>query len=415
MKNNITTGLKFSGLLSLLLLFSSCLKDDCRHTYKITVPVYAKLSVLRASVQSTAPQPINNTGKLYVNGDRIYLNEPGKGIHVIDNSRPDHPVQTAFLKIPGNVDMYIKDNILYADMYCDLAAIDISNPANIAVKKFLTKTFPDKAINSISTNPDSIDVITGWTTRDTTVSCAANGSVIYPGGIAFYSQSAASSSGPKQASGAAGSMARFAAVNDYLYTVSTSSLSVINISEASNPVFIQAKNIGWNIETIFPYNNKLYLGARSSMSVYDLQSPANPQLSASASHWCSGDPVVADDHYAYVTLHAANICDNTVNQLEIYSFSSLQSAALVKTYPLSNPQGLSKEGNLLFICDGKDGLKIFDASNVTALKMIKQLSGMETYDVIAANGIAYLVAKDGLYQYDYSDTANIQLLSKLTK
>jgi hypothetical protein len=47
--------------------------------------------------------------------------------------------------------------------------------------------------------------------------------------------------------------------------------------------------------------------------------------------------------------------------------------------------------------------------------MIKQFSGMETYDVIAANGIAFLVAKDGLYQYDYSDATDIKLLSKLTK
>jgi hypothetical protein len=415
MKNNITTGFIFISLLSLLLLFSSCLKDDCRHTYKITVPVYAKLSALRAAVQSTTPQPINSTGKLYVDGNRIYLNEPGKGIHVIDNSQPAHPVQTAFINIPGNVDMYIKDNILYADMFCDLAAIDISNPAHISVKKFLTKTFPDKVVYTLSTNPDSINVITNWITKDTTVSCAGNGGVVYPGGIATYSQSTISNSAPKANSGAAGSMARFAAVNNYMYTVSTSSLNVININETSNPLFVQTKNIGWNIETIFPYKNKLYLGASTSMSVYDLQNPADPRLLSSATHWCSGDPVVADDNYAYVTLHAANICNSTVNQLEIYSFSTLQSAVLIKAYPLTNPQGLSKDGNLLFICDGKDGLKIFDASNVSALKMIKQFSGMETYDVIAANGIAFLVAKDGLYQYDYSDATDIKLLSKLTK
>jgi len=411
---NISTAFKSLCFLSFLLAFSSCLKDDCRHTYKIAVPVYSKLSVLRASVQSKGPQSINSTGKLFVDGNHIYLNEPGKGIHVIDNSHPNHPVQTAFINIPGNADMYLRGNILYADMYCDLAAIDISNPSAISVKKFLTKIFPDKAAYSTSTNPDSINVITNWITKDTTVSCGGNGGVYPVGGNMMLSNTATSLS--KSVSGAAGSMARFAGVNDYMYTVSTSTLSVININEASNPLFVKGKSIGWNIETIFPYNNKLYLGAGNSMSVYDLQTPEDPQQLSWNGHWCSGDPVVADDNYAYVTLHAANICNSVVNQLEIYNLNtSSQSPTLLKTYPLTNPQGLSKDGNLLFICDGKDGLKIFDAGNVAALKLIKQFSGMETYDVIAYNGIAYLVAKDGLYQYDYSDVANITFLSKLTK
>jgi len=50
---------------------------------------------------------------------------------------------------------------------------------------------------------------------------------------------------------------------------------------------------------------------------------------------------------------------------------------------------------------------------VMDLQLLKHSSGPETYDVIAMNGIALVVAKDGLYQYDYTDTANLRLLSKL--
>ena len=35
------------------------------------------------------------------------------------------------------------------------------------------------------------------------------------------------------------------------------------------------------------------------------------------------------------------------------------------------------------------------------------------YDVIAQNGIAIVVSSNGIYQYDYSDLANIHLISKL--
>jgi hypothetical protein len=87
---------------------------------------------------------------------------------------------------------------------------------------------------------------------------------------------------------------------------------------------------------------------------------------------------------------------------------------LIKKYNLNNPFGLSKDGDLLFICDGKDGLKIFNAKDVNNITLLKQITLPETYDVIAYNGLAIVVAKDGLYQFDYSNPANVKLLSKIS-
>jgi hypothetical protein len=75
--------------------------------------------------------------------------------------------------------------------------------------------------------------------------------------------------------------------------------------------------------------------------------------------------------------------------------------------------GLSKDGNNLFVCDGKDGLKVYNAADVNNLQLIKQLNDAVDYDVIAQNGIAIVVASNGIYQYDYSDLTNIHLISKL--
>jgi hypothetical protein len=415
MKRNISAVLATTGLLLVSFLFSSCLKDTCRHTYKIMTPVYKKLTDLRAAVKSTAATTIVNTGKLYLKDNWIFLNEQNKGIHVIDNSNPAHPVKAAFINIPGNIDIAVTQNTLYADLYCDLAAIDITDPRHITVSSFLTNTFPDKSSNPTTGNPDSINVITDWASRDTTVSCDQNliscGTCPNPVFYTANNSPAPSSSATSGKSGVAGSTARFATVGVYMYAVTTSNLNVIDLYEPSNPSLIQRKNIGWNIETIFPHNNKLYIGAGSSMSVYDLQNPIDPQQLSWSGHWCSGDPVVADDNYAYVTLHNENICHNTVNELEIYDLNSPGNP--LSTYFLTSPQGLSKDGNLLFICD--NGLKIYDASDVHGIKLIKQIDGIQTSDVIASNGIAYLVAKDGLYQYDYSDSKNIHLLSKLSK
>ena len=81
---------------------------------------------------------------------------------------------------------------------------------------------------------------------------------------------------------------------------------------------------------------------------------------------------------------------------------------------MTNPHGLSKDGNTMFICDGTGGLKIYNTSDISNLQMIKQITGIETYDVIAFNGNALVVTKDGLYQYDYSNLNNIHLRSKIT-
>ena len=75
---------------------------------------------------------------------------------------------------------------------------------------------------------------------------------------------------------------------------------------------------------------------------------------------------------------------------------------------------VSGDGSGNFICDGKDGLKVFDATNVYSVKLVKQLSGMEAFDVISANNKVLVIAADGLYQYDYTDTGNIKLLSKIS-
>jgi hypothetical protein len=416
MKKTSSAVLAPALLLVLVCLFSSCLKDNCRRTYKLFTPVYKKLTDLRAQVKSQPAATVTHAGKLFTSGKWIFLNEQNKGVHVIDNSNPAHPVKTGFINIPGNIDLYAKGNILYADLYSDMLAIDISDPRHISVTKFLTNTFPDKSGYDVSTNPDSINILTDWTSRDTTVDCAAvNSWYNCPNCNTFYfaaSQNAtAPSAAGKSNSGQAGSMARFAAVNNYMYTVSARDLSIIDISSAPNPLFVQKKTIGSDIETIFPYNNKLYIGGSSSMTVYDLQDPLNPAQLSWSGHWCSHDPVVADDKYAYVTLHEANVCGSKINQLEIYDLSTPTSPWLVKAYPLTYPQGLSKDGDLLFVCD--DGLKVYNAANPGNLQLLKHLKAADTYDVIAQNGLAIVVAKDGLYQYDYSDLKNIHFLSKL--
>jgi hypothetical protein len=417
MKRQTIMAMQLAFACMFLLSLNSCLKDNCSRTYTIYRPVYKTLAEVRADMKSNAPREIESPGKIYLYGNYIFLNDQQQGIHVIDNSQPTKPRNIAFINIPGCADMAVKGSTLYADSHGDLVTFDISNPLQVVAKKFLNNVFPHRAQyyiqNGTTFNPDSIQQVAGWTRKDTTVDCDTYRRYY----DLYYASSRADAFGnyaAPQVGGIGGSMARFTLMNNYLYTVTNTQLKTFDISNPQNPEFKTSLQPGnWTIETIYPFKNRLFIGTMSGMYVYDATNGSNPTLKGQFEHARSCDPVVADDNYAYVTLRSGTQCQGFTNQLDVVGIANLDYPTLTKTYQMTNPHGLSKDGNLLFICDGKDGLKVYDASNVTSLKLLKHLKGMETYDVIAWNKIALVVAKEGLYQFDYTNANDIRLISTI--
>ncbi len=417
----LTAAILIIGFLSFCL--QGCVKDSYKRTYSYTYykPVYKTTAEVRANIKSNTPRPVERPGKLYLFGKYIFLNEIDKGIHVIDNTNPSNPQNIAFIDIPGNMDIAVKEDILYADLYTDLIAIDIANPRSVVLKKVVEAVFPHRYWNS-GFMADSTKVIASWEKRDTTIveksevdRWLKSGSVFLS--AQFDSRSASSSSYANVSAapyGVGGSMARFTIAGNRLYTVGYSDLDVFTITNPADPVNTARKGLGWNIETIYPFMDKLFIGSQSGMFVYSISNPDNPVQAGQFNHVRSCDPVIADTKYAYVTLRSGTACQGFTNELDVLSLNNFMNPALLKVYNLTNPHGLSKDGTTLFICDGQAGLKIYDAADVMNLKMLKQIEGIETYDVIALNGNALVVARDGLYQYDYSNLSNIKLLSKIT-
>lgn len=424
MKRHSVSVLQLLVTVILSVFFATCDKEHCTHSYTLYKPIYKTLSEVRANMKSNPAQPLVSTGKIYIYGNYIFLNEANEGIHVIDNSQPSAPKNIAFINIPGNLDLAVTGSTLYADSYGDLVAFDISNPLKVTAKKFLNNVFPYRAAyyyysgSIMPVNTDSIKVVCGWEKRDTTVSCDSY-NMLY---ATYYSAASADASGSfaspsmekSTTGGMGGSMARFTLMNDYLYTVSTHELSAFNISIPQDPKFVNKTLIdNQNIETIYPFKNKLFIGSTAGMYIYDVSTPGSPVKQGQFTHARSCDPVIADDNTAWVTLRTGTTCGGSINQLDAVNITDVTKPSLIKAYNFTSPFGLSKEGNVLFICDGKAGLKVYDAARSDDIKLIKQINGLETYDVIAWNYRALVVAKDGLYQFDYSDLNNIRLLSKI--
>ena len=436
--NNLTTssGKMLLAVLFFLLptvLFTGCLKDKCEQTsaYKYFKPVYLSLSDLRKAVKTTAASDLKDVGKVYYKDQFIYVNEINKGIHVIDNHNPSAPQNIAFINIPGNVDMAVKGNILYADSYIDLVAIDITNPVSVTEVNRVTEVFPERIyVNGYMGNA-TLGVITDWIERDTIVTQDCNtykggcffGNQYEGGGIymsadfastsALSSSSTATTTTASPGTGIAGSTARFCIYQNYLYTLDNSSMKLFDVSNAANPVQGSIVSIGWNIETIFPYQDKLFIGSTNGVFIYDNSNPSSPTQLSQFVHATSCDPVVVSGNYAYSTLRSGTTCNGFTNQLDVIDISNINSPVLKASYQMTNPYGLGIDSTALFICDATSGLRIFDATDPLNIISTQVITGINPFDVIPVNNDLIVVAEDGLYQYDYSNTSNLQLLSKI--
>lgn len=403
-----------------IFVLSGCLKDSAKQTYTVTRPILAKMSDIRSGIKMEGPSNVASPGKMYLYGNTIFLNESGKGIHIIDNSNPANPINKYFLPIPGNYDMAVNGNILYADCFTDLLAFDISNPNQLVLKSFISQVFPDKQFQN-GFYIDSGFCAIGWNSKDTSITVGlGTDQVIWIGGGMLFSSSSMAlassfSSDKSAANGKAGSMAKMAIQNGWLFGVSNSKLQVIDISQADKPNLSKSILTSSLNETVFPFKDKLFIGSQTGMSIYSVSNPSQPIFQSMFSHARVCDPVIADDTHAYVTLRSNGLtCMGNLNEMNVLDIRNIQSPILLKTYPFAHPKGLSKEGNTLMVCDGEIGVKIYDASNPENIKLLQSLALEEAYDVICYNNIAYISAKDGLYQYNFSKPDQTRLISKIS-
>lgn len=400
-------------VVSPLLVLSSCMKDKITRTYQIAVPVIAEKSAVLASIKASPSVMPANTGKIFVYGRYIFMNEPGKGVHMIDNQNPATPMFRAFIPVPGNYDIAVKGNILYADMHTDLLAIDITNPLIPELKKVVADVFPDRRYQ-MGYFVDTNKVIVGWNVKDTTVKVGDDLNAIPGWGCVNCLMELGGNSNVRSATGQAGSMSRMVIVNDHLYSVSNSYLSVHDISQAADPVKQNGMYWGGDLETLFPFKDKLFIGSASGLLIADISNPVKPIMTGVFAHARACDPVVTDGEKAYVTLRSGNFCAGTIDQLDIVDVKNVNAPFLIKTYPMFNPHGLGLNGNFLYLCDGDDGLKVYDVTQSNAIRLVEQLKIDDAYDVIIQDNRLLMVAGKGLYQYQILANGRLKFLSVFT-
>lgn len=405
------------------LSFSSCLKDSCERTvsYIRLEAVYKTSQEIRdATAVGEAPRALKNPGQLYYYDNKIFINERREGIHVIDNTDPVHPQNIAFIAIPGNEDLAIRNGVLYANAYVDLLAIDLLTYQEIGRAESVFQPLWKDVQNG------TVAVFYEETPVTEVMNCQTYGALRKQGDV-FYSVDVLSeagfddfigSSGAAGGSGIGGSMARFTMANDHLYVVDEQRLHVFSLSNPAVPERASTVHVGWGIETIIPYEDKLFIGSSSGMFIFDNSNPLEPYLLSTFAHARACDPVFVQGNLAYVTLRSGTPCEGFSNQLDVVDITHITNPSLVATIPMQNPHGLSVKGSDLLLCEGEYGFKRFDATNPHFIgsKQLDHVKDFHAFDVISLPGvanIALVIGDDGFYQFSFDDPKKLALLSKI--
>jgi len=411
-------------LLTILGLALTSCEDKRLQTYLANVPVYMSYEDLRSSFEVSGEQALEKPGKIYFKDNYMYINEYQKGIHVVDLSNPENPQKKAFIQIPGNVDISIRNDVLYAESYVDLLLIDVSNPAQPLFIKRIEDMF-EYAIPSYDYDypVDEIDqekgVIITFELKKITREIEQNP---YPWPIYYdYALSSSFMGSPKvngagNSFGIGGSMARFITYDDYLYTLeSTYKLKVIDLSN-TDQVEVKSEQYLWgNVETVFIADQHMYVGTSNGMHILSLEQPSSPNLLSTYQHITSCDPVVVEGDWAYVTLRSGNLCGGNQNLLEVINVSDKTDPVREASYGMKSPYGVGIDNGTLFVCEGEFGLRIFDASDKNSITQnkIAEFPDIHAYDVIPLGTFLLLIGDDGFQIYDYSNLEDIHLLGSL--
>lgn len=401
--------------------------------FKYAAAVIVMLAVFGQTFATFAQSSLSQAGKIWYDDGFLYVNIINEGVLIINNFDPKAPKKVGFIQIPGNVDIAVRGNIMYANSHQDLVALDISDLNAIRELRRIPAVFTHRP------RPGAWDANTiAWRTGNDLQNIIRSafggfGLVGRPGnnGIGMMGNTFGVNSNPLVMSaaptakapanrpaggGKGGSMACFVLMDDFLYAIDSRDLLVFSIRNAASPELIGQKiPVNSDIETLFGYENRLFVGSQSGMYIFNATERARPQLEGTYRHVRSCDPVVVEGQYAYVTLRNGSDCGGNVNQLDVIDISNPSRPQKVRTYPMTNPHGLGIDNGLLFICDGRDGLKAFDASNPRAIRQVAHFSNIQTYDVIPDNHrkILMMVGGNKITQYDYRDPFKLAELSVL--
>jgi hypothetical protein len=237
--------------------------------------------------------------------------------------------------------------------------------------------------------------------------------ILYTAFILLLAAGCDKSSDVSSSSASNGSLTRFITVGNYLYAVDNNSLKTYNLNTPSTPVFKSSTPVGFSIETIFPYQDKLFIGSANAMFIFSISNPEQPQKLSETVYFVRGrDPIVAFDSVAYSTVRSFGGFGGGV--LNVFNIKNINQPVLLTREGMTNPYGLGIKDSALYVCDGAAGLKMYNISKPFQPVSRGNLNIPEIiYDIIPQGNTLVCYIKGGICLIDISNRFNPVIIAKL--
>mgnify|MGYP000285562336 CR=1 FL=1 len=219
-----------------------------------------------------------------------------------------------------------------------------------------------------------------------------------------------------------GSYANMIVLDDHMYVINKENLQTFALEDPTAPELVDEQFLGFNIESLLHYKGNLFVGSPQAMYIYQLQDNGVPlgtsvtDYSGFGADFCQRDPIAVNDDHAYASLSSLEVgqCREVDrNEIRVYDIENINNPVHLNTVQMDSPRGITLDGDLLFICEANDGLRVMDVTDPENFVDLHHFKGFKAFDVIANNGLLVVVGPEKIYEYDYSDIENMRYLSEL--
>lgn len=221
-----------------------------------------------------------------------------------------------------------------------------------------------------------------------------------------------------------GSLSRVIAVGNHLYAVDDRNLRTINTADPTRLQLTDETSLGNAIQTIYHDKGRLYIGSALRMHVYDISAnPSKPTHVTTVDYPIviePRDPILAFDTVIYSTITSGN----GAGIFRVYNNRDFRNPFLVTSIDLPQPRGMARIDSTLYLCDGTQGLRLFDIRAPLSPKLLRtidegrtlapnQPSANDYYDVLAVPPLLFCYTRGALLNYDVTAPRNPVFLKKL--
>jgi len=347
----------------------------------------------------------------------LIIGDRGIGIHIIVNSDPTDPIPTHFLEIPGSTQLYVEGDYIYSNAYYDLLKIDISDMDQIRIIGRMEEAFDIQYFDFQDR------ALIGFNREEITEEITCD-DFVWDGGTFFFDfegtllEDSAIPTSFISNGGTIGTANRMAVSGEDLFIINNNTLFSFNITDenlSTHSAYGKSNHIGWNMETIYSKEDLLFIGSQNGMEIYQ-KATSSIEFVGSYTHATGCDPVLpTDTGVAYITLRSGDECPGDVNSLNVVDISNINDPFLIEEIQMVQPFGMALIDDRLYVGEGNNGLRVFDASNRDALTEVNYYPDLSAYDIIGhptIPDVILLASESGLVQYDIVQD-NYSPLSKI--